>query len=71
MIKLYMCLLLQICAITAAMNKTFLDTSDNLTLLRLMRTWILNNFGMYSVDFIRFLRRHIFFHNFDDFVRMC
>ncbi|XP_043795819.1 phospholipase B1, membrane-associated-like [Apis laboriosa] len=44
MIKLYMCLLLQICAITAAMNNTFLDTPDNLTLLRLMRTWVLNNF---------------------------
>lgn len=26
------------------MNKTFLDTSDNLTLFRLIRTWILNNF---------------------------
>ncbi|PBC31991.1 Phospholipase B1, membrane-associated [Apis cerana cerana] len=40
-----MCFLLKICVITAATNKTFLDTPDNLTLFRLMRTWILNNFG--------------------------
>uniref|UniRef100_V9I8P3 Secreted protein n=1 Tax=Apis cerana TaxID=7461 RepID=V9I8P3_APICE len=44
MIKLHMCFLLKICVITAATNKTFLDTPDNLTLFRLMRTWILNNF---------------------------
>ncbi|XP_003693107.1 phospholipase B1, membrane-associated-like [Apis florea] len=44
MIKLHMCLLLQVCVITATMNKTFLDTPDNLILFRLMRTWILKNF---------------------------
>uniref|UniRef100_V9IAF8 Uncharacterized protein n=1 Tax=Apis cerana TaxID=7461 RepID=V9IAF8_APICE len=46
MIKLHMCFLLKICVITAATNKTFLDTPDNLTLFRLMRTWILNNFEL-------------------------
>lgn len=71
MIKLHMCFLLKICVITAATNKTFLDTPDNLTLFRLMRTWILNNFGMYSIDFTRFLQFWSFCENVKNYFCMC